>query len=120
MQRERDVGRLALGVGVDRVAQQEVLRLDRSLADLDGKCLLRRRLREVVPQPFGEAGALALQVGHERQHRYGIPARRMGLGMEDDLGAGLDERLFGDRAPEELRDGVGDLVAGTRSRGSSA
>ena len=55
-------------------------------------------------------GALALQVGHEREHCHRVPARRVRLGVQHHLLARLDERLLGHRAPEKLRDRVGDLV----------
>ena len=69
-----------------------------------------RRLRQVVAQPLGEARPLALQVGHEREHRHRVPARRMRLGVKHHLLARLDERLLRERASEELGDGIGDLV----------
>src|SRR5262249_6904280 len=50
MQRQRNVGRHPFGIRLDGVAEEKVLRLDRSLAHLDDKSLLGRRLREVMAQ----------------------------------------------------------------------
>lgn len=110
---ERHVGRLALRVGLDRIPEQQVLRLDGPLSHLDDEGLPGSGLRQVVSQTLGESGSLALQVGHEGQHRHGVPAGRMGRRMKHHLLPGLDERLLGQRTPQKLRDGVGDLVACT-------
>ena len=97
-------------VRLDRVAQQEMLRLDRALPDLDHERLLRGRLSQVVTQPLREPRPLPPKVRHGGDHRDRVPARRVSLRVKGDHLAGLHERLLGDRAAEELRDRAGDLV----------
>ena len=107
---ERQVLGHSLAVGLDRVAEEEPLRLDRLPADRDDERLLGRRLGQVVPQPLGESGPLALEVRHRRDHRHRVPARWMGLGIERGLAAHPDERLLGQGAAQEVGDVAGDLV----------
>src|SRR5688500_14368655 len=68
VEREGDVGGVSLRVGDDRVAQEKMLRPHKLPAEPDGEQLLRRRLRQVVAKPLGEAGPLTAQIRHRGAH----------------------------------------------------
>jgi hypothetical protein len=111
VQRERHILGIALRIRFDRVAQEEMLWPEGSLAYLDHEGLFGRRLRQVVSQALGKPRTLAAKVRHRGHHRNGVPAGWMSLLVQRQQFAGLHERLFRYRAPQELRDRARDLVS---------
>jgi len=110
VQGERKVFGKPLGISLDGVSQQEVLRPDRPLPHLDDERLLGCRLGQVMAEPLGEAGPLPLQVRHRGDHRHRVPGRWMRLRIQNGLRARAHVGLLGERTPEKRRHRGGDLV----------
>src|SRR5712691_9313672 len=108
VERERDVGDMALGIRTQRVTEDLEYRLEQLLAREDEERPSRRGRREILPQALDEAGPLSLHGRQKCEHLHGEDGRGASMRIEHRLPLGLLEGVRRELAAQVLGDVAGD------------